>query len=376
MKILLLTTHLNTGGIGVYTVNLAKYLKDEGVSVTVASSGGDLEDRLAQKSIPHIKIDIKTKSEFSIKVWKALPVLKRLIKDDGFQIVHAQTRVAQVLAYLLEKSTGVPFVSTCHGFFKHRRLSRRLLPCWGKIVIAISNSVKKHLVDDFHVSPDRIKMIYNGIELKRFLLSGNISGADLMGKMGLDNGSMVVGAIGRLSSVKGFKYLVEAFKAVVSQEKDMNLLIVGTGPEKIRLEKQIQELGLADKVLLSSGGEPLEQYLSVMDMFCLPSVHEGLGLSLMEAMAAGQACIASDVGGISELITSDENGILVPSQDPQALTEAILRLGKDVELRKKLGANAQRKAEREFSIEDSVRQTLEVYREVVGDSNQESVNNG
>ncbi|MFH1552775.1 MAG: glycosyltransferase family 4 protein [Candidatus Omnitrophota bacterium] len=365
MKVLLLTTHMNTGGIGVFTVNLARYLKKEGVDVTVASAGGDLEGALAKDRVPHFMLDIKTKSEFGIKMWKALPVLTRLVRDEGFQLLHAQTRVAQVLAAVSGKITSVPFVSTGHGFYKHRRLSRRLFPCWGEKVIAISSSVRRHLVEDFHVQPERVALIYTGIELDRYLSESEAKDHDLMRTIGLAEDALVVGAISRLSSVKGLKYLVSAFKDAATCDGNMRLLIVGEGPEKDALEKQILALGIADKVFMTAGSVPLERYLSLIDVFCLPSVHEGLGLSLMEAMAAGRACIASDVGGPSELIAHQENGILVPPEDPDSLSVAILRLAEDAGLRRQLGKGARKKASG-FSIKRSVAQTMGVYREVLG----------
>ncbi len=365
MKILLLTTHLGTGGIGIYTVNLARYLKREGVDVTVVSSGGDLEGALAADKVPHVAMDIKTKFEFGAKVWKALPRLTDLIRG-GYQLVHAQTRVAQVLAQVSGKVTGIPFVSTCHGFFKHRRLSRRLFPCWGEKTIAISKSVRRHLLEDFRLRPDRVVLVYNGIELERYFPGPSDKDRALMRSIGVREGATIVGTVGRLSPVKGFKYLVDAFKDVVSRDPRVQLVIVGEGPEKNALEAQVRRLGITDRVLFASHYAPLERYLSIFDVFCLPSISEGLGFSLMEAMAAGRACIASDVGGISELISNGENGVLVPPGDPRALSAAISDLVANTGLRRRLAENAGEKAANNFSIRDCAVKTIEVYREVIG----------
>jgi len=368
MKVLLLTTHLDIGGVGVYTVNLARYLKKEGVDVAVMSSGGELVGRLEKEGVRHIKADIKTKSEIGVKVWRVLPLLTRLIKEDGFRLIHAQTRVAQVLAHLAGKITGVPYVSTCHGFFKHRRLFRRILPCWGKKVIAISDSVRGHLLDDFHLDPGCVERVYNGIELEQYPPAGDVKDSDLMRSVGLAEDVTIVGSVGRLSSVKGYKYLISAFKDIISKGRAVQLLIVGDGPEKNALQKQVRELGLEKSVFLTPGGMPPQKYLALMDVFCLPSVHEGLGLSLMEAMAMGRACVASDVGGLSELIVNDTDGILVPSKDPEALARAISRLVEDPRLRQTLGESARAKAVSNFSIKDSVARTIEVYRGVLGET--------
>jgi len=365
MKVLLLAIHLNAGGIGAYTVNLAKYLKKQDIDVSVLSSGGSLERVLREHKITHFTLDIKTKFEFGFKIWKSLPVLINLIRSHGFQILHAQTRVTQVLATLAARATGVPCMSTCHGFFKYRRLSRRLFPCWGRGVIAISKSVQKHLLEDFHVPSDRVHLIYNGIELQRYRSIGSHKDHALMRSIGLKEDALVIGSIGRLSPVKGFNYLITAFKEVCSQNPDVRLLIVGEGPEKDALEKQVHRLAISEKVLLVSAEAPLEKYFSILDIFCLPSVREGLGLALMEAMAAGRACIASNIGGLPELITDNKDGILVSPEDPKALSDAILRLIRDIRLRQRLAESAAKRAEENFSIDNSVRETKKLYEEIM-----------
>ena len=366
MKVLLLTTHMNRGGIGIYTLNLAKYLRKIGMDATVASSGGDLERELEAQGVPHVRLDLRTKAEWGPRMWLSVPRVARLIKTEGFHIVHAQTRVAQVLACLAGKLTGVPFVSTCHGFFKHRRLSRKIFPCWGERVIAISDSVRGHLRNDFGVEAGRIVRIYNGIELGRYLSSAGEKDLDLMRETGLSPAAVIVGSIGRLSPVKGYKYLIQAFGVLAGETPLVQLMIVGEGPEKEALEKQITDLKIQDRVILIPGGRPLEEYLAVIDVFCLPSVNEGLGLAMMEAMAAGRACVGSDVGGISELITGEEDGLLVPSGDAKALSAAISRLVANEKLRQRLGEKAREKAAGKFSIEECAERTAEVYREVAG----------
>ena len=363
MKILLLTTHINVGGIGFYTVNLAKYLKKMALEVSVVSSGGDLEGLLKESGVFHIRMDLKTKAEFGIKVIKAVRPLVRLIRKEQFDVIHAQTRVAQVLSGMVSKITGIAVVSTCHGFFKHKRLSRKLFPCWGKKVIAISESVREHLLKDFHVPEEKITVVYNGIEIDRFLKKNGEIDLKMRDKMSLARDLIIVGAIGRLSSVKGFIYLARAFKKVAEQNENARLLIVGEGGEKQVLEKEVKDSELADKVIFKSKNMATEDYLSVMDIFCLPSVKEGLGLALIEAMASGRACIASNVGGIPEIIDDKIDGILVPSRNPSALAEAINRLARNAELRQTFSRRAAQKAADKFSIEETAKKTAKVYKE-------------
>jgi len=368
MKVLLLTTHIDIGGIGIYTVNLAKHLKTSGVEVGVLSSGGELEERLREGNISSVKRDMRTKSELGLNMWKNLPFLIDMIRDQRYDIVHAQTRVAQVMAHIAWKRTGVPYVTTCHGFFDHTRLGRRLFPCWGEKAIAISKNVMDHLINDLKVPGCDVRQIYNGIDLERF--KGNVpqDGSGLKARLGLDPDKLTVGSVGRFSSVKGYKYLMDAFRMTKESVPDVQLLMVGKGPEKDMLQGLVDGYGISGDVVFDEGGEALlEEYLSLMDVFCLPSMAEGLGLSLMEAMASGCACIASDVGGLSELIREEEDGLLVPAADPVSLSGAMTRLLEDGKLRGRFAEKGRRKAVQNFSLEDSVARTIKVYQEVIDD---------
>lgn len=370
MKVLLLTSHIDVGGIGIYTVNLAKYLKKKGIDITLVSAGGNLESILSNEGIRHITMGLKTKSEFGIKIFKSLPSFMRLVKGEKFDIIHAQTRVAQVLACVSGRLTGIPFVSTCHGFFRHTRLGRKLFPCWGDRVIAISRKVQEHLLNDFNLQNIKVSQVYNGIETGRFLNyeRGTGAGSALMRAIGLEEGVLTVGTVGRFSSVKGHSYLIRAFQEVIRRyDGKCQLFLVGDeGGQKGKLRQLTGELGLSECVFFENGrGAGLEEYLGIMDIFCLPSIQEGLGISLMEAMASGCACVASDVGGISELIDEDVNGFLVRPGDPGALREAIVRLACDADLRERLGARAREKAGAFFSMEDTVERTIAVYEDVL-----------
>ena len=166
MNILILANHFNPGGISSYILNLAQGLAVKGHQVYVGSAGGEWVERLKKNNIEHINLPLKTKSIISPKLLFAYFALKRIIKEEKIDIIHSQTRVTSVLAYCLSRKTLVPFISTAHGFFKPRWVRLRF-PCWGDSVIAISEAVKEHLIADFKVAPDRIRLVHNGISLNR-----------------------------------------------------------------------------------------------------------------------------------------------------------------------------------------------------------------
>ena len=236
MRILLLTTHLEMGGIAKYVTTLAKVLKHWGHTVFVASSGGEMEEVLDRERIRHIHLDIRTKSELSPKVIKSFFRLKAFLKDEKINLIHAHTRVTQVLSELIRRRCEIPYVTTCHGFFK-RRIGRRMFGCWGEKVIAISEAVREGLIRDFNVKKEKIEVIHTGIELEKFL-NGLSERERTEVRYTWNLGKRpVVGTIGRLSSVKGQDILLKAAALFAKDLYKLTVLLVGDGPEKERLKK-------------------------------------------------------------------------------------------------------------------------------------------
>ncbi|KJJ86032.1 glycosyltransferase [Candidatus Omnitrophus magneticus] len=366
MKVLLLTSHLEVGGIGIYTVDMAKYLKKYGIDVIVASSGGLLARRLDIAGIRHFYLDINGKNEFGFKMLRALPIVIKFIKEEGIDILHAQTRITQVLSSLSGFFTRKKVVTTCHGFFNHHRLSRKLYPAWGDSVIAISSGVTRHLINDLKVPRDRVNLVYNGVDIKRYGKKTKKECAYAVRDHKFDINKITIGSVGRFSIVKGHKFLIEAFALLYAERKDIQLLLIGKGEEEINLMKLARELLVDDKIIFSSGiNAPLEDYISLIDIFVLPSISEGFGIALVEAMASLCACVASNTAGPSEIIVREESGIIVETKNSSALKDALLRVINDDKLRKYLAFNAQRRAVENFDIEETVKNTIKVYKNVL-----------
>lgn len=361
MNILYLTNHLNIGGISSYTLTLAAGLKQRGHNVYVASSGGELISRFTSQGINYLPLPIKTKSEISYKVLISNFKLRKFIKEKNIDILHANTRVTQVLSCLIQRSLGTPYVSTCHGFFK-KRILRRLIPCWGNMAIAISESVKEHLMNDFGVAEDKIRVIHNGIDLGKFQIPNPKSQMEIKKELGLGSGP-VVGIVARLSEEKGHAYLIESMQAVIAEIADAQLLIVGEGRTREKLINLTKALGLEKNIIFTSSVMDTRQVLPAMDLFVLPSLKEGLGLALMEAMACGLGVIGSDIGGIKSLIQNRDNGLLVKPADIQGLSYAILELLGNPEKAKSFGSRARAFIEQNFSQEKMALETERVYLE-------------
>jgi len=358
VNILFLANHLNVGGISSYLFTLGRGLREKGHQVYLASSGGELEDKFSAAGITHIRVPLNTKKEVSVKIIYSFFRLKAEIKKLNIDLVHSQSRTTLVLGSLLSRYLGVGHIFTCHGFFKPK-LSRRIFPAWPKKVIAISQEVKEHLVQDFKLGPQKISVINNGVDIASF---GDFSGR-AQARASLDiQDAPLIGIIARLSDVKGHIYLLRAMPGVLEKYPAAKLLIVGEGKMQERLIREADDLHINKNVLFLPEVKNTRDALAAMDIFVMPSLQEGLGLALMEAMAQGLAVIGSAVGGIKTLIQDDATGLLVKPADSVGISAAILKLLDDAGKRKRLGESARKFISDNFAQDKTVNQTEEVYQ--------------
>ena len=382
MNILYLSNHLNVGGITSYLLTLSSGLIKRGHNLYVASSTGELLPKFNKAGVNFIPIPIRTKNEISPKIIASALKLKSIVRREKIDLVHSQTRTTQVLGALLHKFCGLAHISTCHGFFKVR-FSRRLFPCWGQKVIAISESVRDHLVKDFKVDDRDIVVINNGIDVEKFRgqkntclpagrpawpagrptwPAGREEREQRKSKFGLNQGP-VVGIVARLADVKGHAYLIKAMKPVLERIADAQLLIVGEGRMYKKLVDLSRTLGVDKSVKFIPRLSDTRDAFSVIDVFAMPSLKEGLGLSIMEAMASGLAVVASGVGGITSLIKDRVNGLLVEPANVDQLAKALLELLTNFSMAQSFGIAGCDFVRKNFSQEKMVELTEEVYSE-------------
>jgi len=361
MKILFLTTHLNMGGITRYLLTLTKGLHNKGHEIFVVSSGGEMESAFMDLDARVLTLNIRTKSELSFKIYATLLPLIRYIRQNQIDIIHAHTRITQVMATILNWFTAVKYVSTCHGYFKPRWFRRRF-PCWGSAVVAISGPVAVHLKDDLNVPESKIRMIENGIDIEEFEQIDENFKKKSRGQLGL-NKEPVVGMLARLSDVKGQDILIQAMPKIMMDVPHVRLLLFGDGQQKEILLKMVNDLRLQEHVRFYSLIDQRRICFSAIDVFVVPSRQEGLGLSVMEAQACGLPVVASRVGGIVSLIEDGRTGLLVDPENIDQLAGAIICLLKDPSLRQTIGEAAREHARKHYMFEQMVRRTLELYQE-------------
>jgi len=184
-------------------------------------------------------------------------------------------------------------------------------------------------------------VIYNGIRTIRFVLNTKPENSKK---------NLVLLHIGRFSPQKNHLLLIQAFAMVIKENPAIQLWLVGDGPLRPVVEKEVLEKGLKEKVIFFGIREDIPELLAYSDILVLSSDYEGVPLTILEAMTAGKPVVATAVGGVPELIKDGITGILIPARDPEALAKNILRLSRDPELRKHIGNNAQKYALKHFDI--------------------------
>jgi glycosyltransferase involved in cell wall biosynthesis len=359
MNILLLTNHLEAGGITSYVLSLGYGLRKQGNKVFVASLPGWGEKFLRENDIPFLNLRLKTKSILNPRIIRSYFILKRFIQRQDINLIHAQTRFTQFLALLLSKGLDIPYISTFHGFYRPH-LMRRLLPCLGDLTIAISQAVAQHLIEDFNLDRERLRVIYNSV-------SPELS-------YGMDKdyrpfkGSPTLGVVARLSREKGHLVLFSAFKQLIKDYPQARLLVVGTGKIEWELKDWVRQENLANQIVFLGNIAQLDPLFKILDVSILPSTQEGFGLSILESQANSVPVVASSIGGITEIIQHRENGVLFKPDDQFELYQAIRLLLEDDSLRQKIVENAKQQIKERFSLQRMTLQVEAVYKELINKS--------
>ena len=357
MKVLQILPALELGGVERGTVDLAHALKARGEEAIVISSGGSLVQELQKEGIPHYTLPVAQKSLFSLSL---VPKIVEIIHKERIDIVHARSRVPAWIAWLAARQAGIPFITTCHGYYSTHLLS--LVMGWGKKVIVPSHVIARHMIEDFGVQPNRIVLIPRGVDLSEFLFHPNKYDGPPPKIFRVLN-------IGRFSPIKGHLEFLRAIHMVRQQGIAMEVGLVGAeGGGKTSythlIERTIQQLGLEKVVKILGARRDIPELLRGADLLVLSSlVPESFGRVLIEAGAVGTACVATRLGGILDIIEDETEGLLVPPRDEAAMTRAILRLLQNRGEAKEMAHRLRRKVESQFSLEQMVEKTIEVYRQ-------------
>ncbi len=230
--------------------------------------------------------------------------------------------------------------------------------------VAASRAIAAMLLED-GVEPGRVVTIHEGIDVDRVRQAPV---AKIHEEFWLPAGVPVVGNIAALVPHKGQKHLIDAAALAIREVPDAHFLILGEGELRATLERQVKETHLEKHVLLPGFRTDVLSLLKAFDVFVMSSVTEGLGTSLLDAMAAGRPIVATDAGGIPEVVLDGETGLLAPARDHKRMADAIVRLLRDRHLRERLAAAGLERVRAEFSVDRMVGETLALYERLAGTS--------
>jgi len=358
VKTLQILPSLEVGGVERGVVDLAKAMTAAGHKTVVISSGGSLVQELQRMGVIHYALPVHEKSLWTLRL---VPQIVAIIRRENVDLVHARSRVPAWIGWLAARSAGVPFVTTCHGYYSTHLLSRVM--GWGKRVIVISRSVGRHMIDDFGVPPERIRLIHRGLDLTQFRRSE--------GHYDQKSKTLRILNVGRLSPIKGQLEFLKAIHILKQKIPALEVLIAGAeGKGKTKytasLERALQQYGLTSCVRMLGTRRDIPELLAGSDLLVLSTlVPEAFGRVVIEAGAVGRTVLATRVGGVLDVIDDGENGKLVPPGDIPAMAQAMEELLTDRKKSKRMALALQEKVETRFRLDQMLSATLKVYEEAL-----------
>jgi len=350
-KILYLITDLKLGGAQTVLLHILGHLDKNRFQPSVACLfGGDLPvgDNLRSMGI--------TVTDLGMTNWWRLDSLwrlYRLLRREAPIILHSSLFHANLAARLVGRLARTPVIITWRQNISLgspiRESINRLTGWMDDHVVAVSGLTRLAELKLAGRPKNKVSVIYNCIDTDRFKPRENNVRAQMRTSLNLPHEAFVCGWVGRLHPQKGIPVLLNAFDPVLAKIPEAKLVLIGEGELSNDLKTQAQSLGLSRSVLFTGARTDIPDALAAMDIFILPSNWEGLPLALLEAMSAGLPTVAARVGGIPEVVIEGQTGLLVPPEDPQALTAAIVRLGQDKNMRHRMGQAGRKRVIEHFS---------------------------
>lgn len=364
---------LNQGGVERGTIEIAETLQKAGIRNYVISEGGEMVSELTCLGIEHITLPVKTKNPFIM--WLNSYRLARVFKERGASLVHVRSRAPAWSVKWACNRIGIPFIATFHGMYgmkpKWFKKPYNRIMTEGRIVIAVSSFIWKHLINNYCVPVQKIRLIPRGADTNKFDMD-HVSVEQIQkfaAEHDISADKPVVTLVGRLSRIKGHNIVLDALKQM--KHKEITLLFVGSNPKgqyEEELKNKIADLPRGvDVKTFTVSGDKMPLVYALTDIVVQPTlVPESFGRSIAEAQAMGRVVIAANHGGACELISNNQTGFLIPVGDSQALGSALDNvLDMSITERQKIGKAALKLVRENFSIQRMCQRTLDVYKEVL-----------
>jgi glycosyltransferase involved in cell wall biosynthesis len=337
---------------------------------------GLLADKLTELGIAVTVIDESEHNPASL-LWKT----RWIIRDKRIHLLHTHRYKENFLGAIAARTVGVPrIVRTVHGGAEpfrgwkhlkagfHQWLNLQVSRALVDRTIAVSDDLRKELVGK--LGANRVVTIHNGIDFDTAGSPASI--AEVKASLGIAPGEAVVGSVGRLTLVKNYTGLLQAFAQVTAAIPNAKLVLVGDGPERNNLQFLAESLGIAPRVVFCGFQPEPSRFLRIFDVFVLSSLREGISISLLEAMSSSVPVVVTNVGGNPEVVRDGESGILTPAEDDRKLADAIIRMLNDRKLAESFADNGRKRVTGEFSQMAMCSSTYRLYRSLFDETSRDS----
>jgi glycosyltransferase involved in cell wall biosynthesis len=295
-----------------------------------------------------------------------IPDIYRIIKKERIHIVRTHKYRANLYGRIAGWLANAPvIIASLHIDYGNkdeyfgRKMANRMLARITDTIIAVSDSVKNDSVRYDRIDPSRIIVIHNGVDTLAFNPEGTFR--DISKDLSIEKEDMVIGCVGRIVHSKGLSYLLEALPEILHRYRSVKLLIVGDGSLKEDLREQARRLRILDRVIFAGRRRDIPDILSRMNVFVIPSIKEGLPNAILEAMAMGKPVVATNVGGIPEVVQHGVSGLIVPPRDVERIARSVITLIDEPGKAKNMGEKARGFIMEQYSMQSTVQKWQTLY---------------
>ena len=363
---------LGPGGAEQLMPSILKNLKQAGFNVRICAlqirAGNPIASELERLGLPVDLVPI-----LNLRQPFNLFHILRYLRLHRPQLLHTQLEFADILGTVAAKILGIPSVSTVHTLdafpekksaWGRMKLRWFLLGKYCNCVIAVSEKTRLHYLQSGRLHQDKVITLYNGVDISRFKNTDASQIAKTKQALRLPLDSKVIITVAVLREPKGIQFMIEALPAILEQFPDVHYLIVGDGEYGAALSDLATVLDIKNHVTFAGHRTDIPDLLACCDIFVLPTLKDALPTVLIEALAAERPIVASDVGGVPEIIENGVNGLLVAPGDPSKLAVACLQLLKDNELISQIVLAGSKTVRQRFNIDSQIEQLSGLYEEL------------
>ncbi|WP_337916956.1 glycosyltransferase [Vibrio cholerae] len=361
MKIVFFITGLGMGGAETQVCNLIEQLAERGHTILLLSLTGESVNKPKHSAVKLVELKMrKTPLGFVRAYWQVVSILRQFQPD----VVHSHMVHANIFARLLRTIAPIPrLVCTAHSNNeggKARMLAYRLTDRWCDVTTNVSQGAVEAFIAQRAAKSGRIVALHNGVDLTKFTFNP-VARERCRSELGLNANQTLLLSVGRLTAAKDYPNLLRAFAQLLKSQPNIRLAIIGQGELATQIAQMIEQLALASQVHLLGLRFDVADWMSAADCFVLSSAWEGFGLVVAEAMACERPVVATDCGGVAEVV--GDYGYLVPPSDSAKLADAIEQaIVLAAQERATLGKNARKYIESRYSLSVVADKWLEIYQ--------------